>query len=414
MARVDAIVLGAGIVGTSVALHLAKRGMSVALVDKRGPGEETSYGNTGVIVGASVFPTAFPRSLKKLIQVALKRAPEANYHWGDLMKIAPWLWSYYRFSTLEKLKDSAVKLRPLMAHSVAEHEALMAESDALKYLRKTGWMTLYRSDAAYDAMKPQLEFGAHIGVAAQELDTAGALALEPNLSPVFRHALMWPDVASLSNPLAVTRAYAKRFQALGGVFVNGDARSLHRADGRWRVDTEDGPVDSAETVVALGPWAPDLLEPLGIKLPLGIKRGYHRHYNAKGNAALSRPIIDTQYGYALTPMEQGIRLTTGAEFASRDAAPTPVQFDRLLPAARDLFPLGEPNEAEPWLGRRPNMPDSLPVLGRAPGQQGLWLAFGHGHWGLTMAGVTGRLIGEMMTGTTPFTDPAPYRAERFM
>jgi D-amino-acid dehydrogenase len=414
MARVDAIVLGAGIVGTSVALHLAKRGMSVALVDKRGPGEETSYGNTGVIVGASVFPTAFPRSLKKLIEVALKRAPEANYHWGDLMKIAPWLWSYYRFSTLERLKDSAVKLRPLMAQSVAEHEALMAESDALKYLRKTGWMTLYRSDAAYDGMKPQLEFGAQIGVAAQELDTAGALALEPNLLPVFRHALMWPDVASLSNPLAVTRAYAKRFQALGGVLVNGDARSLHRADGRWRVDTENGPVDSAEAVVALGPWAPDVLEPLGIKLPLGIKRGYHRHFNAKGNAALSRPIIDTQYGYAISPMEQGIRLTTGAEFAARDAAPTPVQFDRVLPAARELFPLGEPNEAEPWLGRRPNMPDSLPVLGRAPGQQGLWLAFGHGHWGLTMAGVTGRLIGEMMTGNTPFTDPAPYRAERFM
>jgi len=115
-------------------------------------------------------------------------------------------------------------------------------------------MTLYRSDAAYDAMKPQLEFGAQIGVAAQELDTNGALALEPNLAPVFRHALMWPDVASLSNPLAVTRAYAKRFQALGGVLVNGDARSLHRADSRWRVDTQNGPVDSTEAVVALGPW----------------------------------------------------------------------------------------------------------------------------------------------------------------
>jgi len=117
MARTDAIVLGAGIVGTSVALHLAKRGLSVALVDKRGPGEETSYGNTGVIVGASVFPTAFPRNLKKLIQVAFKRAPEANYHWGDLLRIAPWLFSYYGWSSPEKLKDSAVKLRPLLSRS---------------------------------------------------------------------------------------------------------------------------------------------------------------------------------------------------------------------------------------------------------------------------------------------------------
>src|SRR5437764_3652620 len=172
--RTDAIGLGAGIVGTSVALQLAKRGLSVALVDRRGPGEETSYGNTGVIVGASVFPTAFPRSLKKLIQVALKRAPEANYHWRDLFKVAPWLVSYYRFSTLENLKDSAVKLRPLMSRSVAEHEALLQDSGAMKYLRKTGWITIYRSDAAFEAMKPQLEFGAQIGSAAQPLDTAGA------------------------------------------------------------------------------------------------------------------------------------------------------------------------------------------------------------------------------------------------
>ena len=299
--RTDAIVLGAGIVGTSVALQLAKRGLSVALIDRRGPGEETSYGNTGVIVGASVFPTAFPRSLKKLIQVALKRAPEANYHWGDLLKIAPWLVSYFRFSSLENLKDSAVKLRPLMSRAVAEHEELLQDSGAMKYFRKTGWITLYRSDAAFEAMKPQLEFGAQIGVAAQPLDTEGTRKLEPNLNPVFRHSLFWPDVASLSNPLMVTRAYAARLAALGGVVIKGDARSLHRADGKWRVDTDSGPIDAENAVVALGPWSPDVLEPLGIKVPLGIKRGYHRHFDAKGNASLTRPVIDTEYGYALTP-----------------------------------------------------------------------------------------------------------------
>ncbi len=388
----------------------------MTLVDKRGPGEETSYGNTGVIVGASVFPTGFPRSLSKLIQVAMKRAPEANYHLGDLLRIAPWLISYHGFSTEEKLKDSAVKMRPLMSRSVAEHKALLDESGALKYLRENGWLTLYRSAAAFEALQRQLEFGATIGVAAQELDIDGALALEPSLAPVFRHALMWPDVASLSNPLMVTRAFAARLAALGGTFVNGDARSLKRADGRWQVETAAGPVAATNAVVALGPWSTDVLEPLGIKVPLGIKRGYHRHYAPKGNAMLSRPVIDTEYGYALTPMEQGIRLTTGAEFAARDAPPTPVQFDRLLHHAQALFPLGEPNESTTWLGRRPNMPDSLPVLGRAPGQSGrdgLWLDFGHGHWGLTLGPVCGRLIAEMMTGATPFTDPAPYRAERF-
>jgi D-amino-acid dehydrogenase len=157
-----------------------------------------------------------------------------------------------------------------------------------------------------------------------------------------------------------------------------------------------------------------VIEPLGIRLPLAFKRGYHRHYRARGNAALTRPIVDIDYGYCLAPMDQGIRLTTGAEFAARDAKPTPVQFDRLLPAAQALFPLGEGVEREPWLGSRPCFADSRPVIGRAPGQDGLWLDYGHAHWGLTLGPVSGRLLAEMMTGATPFCDPKPYGAERFM
>jgi D-amino-acid dehydrogenase len=179
------------------------------------------------------------------------------------------------------------------------------------------------------------------------------------------------------------------------------------------VETTEGPLDAAQAVVALGPFAPDLLAPLGIKLPLGLKRGYHRHYRPTGNAALARPVVDTDTGYCLAPMEQGIRLTTGAEFAPRDAPPTPVQFDRLLPSARQLFPLGEQAETTTWMGSRPCFPDSRPVIGRAPGHAGLWLSYGHAHWGLTLGPATGRLLAEMMTGATPFCDPAPYRAERF-
>ena len=112
-------------------------------------------------------------------------------------------------------------------------------------------------------------------------------------------------------------------------------------------------------------------------------------------------------------MEQGIRLTTGAEFADRDAKPTPVQFDRLMPAARELFPLGDEVEAQPWMGSRPCFADSRPVIGRAPKQPGLWLDYGHAHWGLTLGPASGRHIAEMMTGATPFCDPKPYSAERF-
>jgi D-amino-acid dehydrogenase len=289
----------------------------------------------------------------------------------------------------------------------------MAEAGAEKYLRRNGWLKLYRSDASFRGTAHERALAQSWGIPHRAMDLDGARALEPSLNPVFRHAVHWEGTASVSNPLAVTQAYARRFNALGGVTLTGDARTLHRADGSWRIDTESGHLDAQEVVIALGPWGPDLLERLDIRLPLAIKRGYHRHYTPTGNASLARPVLDLDGGYVLAPMEQGVRLTTGAEFAARDAAPTPVQFDRLMPAAKELFPLGAPVEPQPWIGARPCFADSRPVIDRAPNQSGLWLAYGHGHWGLTLGPATGRLLAEMMTGGTPFMDPAPFRATRF-
>jgi D-amino-acid dehydrogenase len=413
MARTDAVVLGAGIVGTSIALHLAKRGMSVALVDRRGPGEETSYGNAGVIEGNTLLPHPFPAGLSALFRIATKQATEANYHLSFLPQVAPWILAYRANSRLERRIEFAGHMRPLFARAIPEHEALMAEAGAERYLRKDGWIKLYRSEAAFAATARERDLAGQYGLPLRVLDVEGTQALEPALAPVFRRAVHWPGAASVSNPLAVTRAYAARFAALGGMVLTGDVRSLYRDGSSWRIDTPQGRLDAGQAVIALGPWAPDLLKPLGIDLPLAVKRGYHRHFRPRGNAGLTRPVVDTEIGYCVAPMEQGLRLTTGAEFAARDAPPTPEQLDRLMPAANALFPLGEPVEATPWLGSRPCFADSKPVIGRAPGQPGLWLAYGHAHWGLTLGPVTGRLLAEMMTGATPFCDPAPYSAERF-
>ena len=413
MARADAIVLGAGIVGVSVALHLVKRGLAVALIDRGEPGRGTSYGNTGIIESNTLFPAAFPAGLKSLIRIALKRAPEANYHASFLAQVMPWLLAFRRNSAPERLIATMRAMRPLFACALAEHEALAAEAQAGRYLRHTGWLKLYRSDRRFDATARERAFATELGLPVRVMDVDAALALEPALAPAFRHAVFWEEAASVTNPLALTRAYAARFVALGGVTVAGDARSLHRLSSRWRVETAQGPIDAETAAVTLGPWAPDLLGPLGVNLPLAVKRGYHRHFGARGNASLARPVLDADNGYCLAPMEQGIRITTGAEFAARDAAPTPVQLNRVLPAARGLFPLGDAVEGKPWIGARPCFADSRPVIGPAPGQLGLWLAYGHGHSGLTLGPVTGRLIAEMMTGATPFCDPAPYRAERF-
>jgi D-lysine oxidase len=414
VARTDAIVLGAGIVGTSTALQLAKRGMAVALVERAGVGEQTSYGNSGVIEGSTVLPPTFPKRMAALARVALKQASEANYHWSFLPKVAPWLWAFRANSNPRRLAENARANRPMFAHALAEHETLMEESGATSYLRKTGWIKLYRDERSFAGLKLELELAKEFGLPLNLLDAAGAQKLEPSLNPVFAHGVFWPKAASLSNPLAVTRAYAARFAALGGVTLTGDARTLHRSGAGWRVETDEGGIDAGEVVVALGPWAPDLLEPLGLKLPMAVKRGYHRHFTAQGNAVLTRPVVDVDYGYLITPMEQGIRLTTGAEFAARDAGPTPVQFDRLMPAAKALFPLGARADGNTWMGARPCFADSRPVVGRAPGLKGIWLAIGHAHWGLTLGPATGRLLADMMAGATPFVDPAPYRAERLL
>ncbi|MFL5166920.1 MAG: NAD(P)/FAD-dependent oxidoreductase, partial [Microvirga sp.] len=225
--------------------------------------------------------------------------------------------------------------------------------------------------------------------------------------------LHFPEPVGVKDPHALTIAYAGLLGKLGGVLARGDAASLEPAGEGWRVTTDKGAVEAREVVVALGAWADVVTGRLGYRLPLGVKRGYHMHYKPAGNAVLNHTVLDAETGYAMAPMARGIRLTTGAEFADRDAPKTPVQLARAEPVARQLFPLGERLDPEPWMGVRPCTPDMLPVIGPAPRHGGLWFAFGHAHHGLTLGPVTGRLLAEMMTGEKPFIDPTPYRADRF-
>jgi D-amino-acid dehydrogenase len=410
----NVIVLGAGIVGISAALHLQKRGVSTVLVDRQGPGEGTSYGNAGIIEGNTLFPYPFPRSIKALLRVALKRATEANYHVSFLPWIARWLLKVRAATNAEGLETAARTMRPLFERALAEHEALVEASGAQRYLRHTGWLRVYRSENALDKMAREFALADEYGIPYEKLSVEQSLMLEPSLSPVFKQGVLWPKASSYSNPFAVSRAFNAHYLSLGGEFAKGDAKTLARANGGWKVSSEEGDFHAEEAVVALGPWSPDILAPLGIDLPLAVKRGYHWHFAAKGNASLSRPVLDAETGFILGPMEQGIRITTGAEFAHRDAPATPAQLDRVMPYAKELFPLGDPVEPKPWMGSRPCFPDSRPVIGRAPGQKGLWLDYGHGHSGLTLGPVSGRLLAEMMTGASAFTDPAPFAAERFL
>jgi D-amino-acid dehydrogenase len=302
---------------------------------------------------------------------------------------------------------------PLISRSLVEHEALIVEAGVPHLLRRTGWIKLFRSNATLDKGVADLDRARRYGVEADVLDNHEIAAREPNLSGTFTGAIHWPAPGFVPDPGALTKAYAALFVRRGGRFIEADARTLTQREAAWRVDGPNGALAAREAVIALGPWSDDVFRPLGYDMPLGIKRGYHLHLAPRGNAVLNHPVLDSDRGYLLAPMNRGIRLTTGAEFARRDAPPSPVQIERTLPVARELFPLGPAIDAAPWMGRRPCMPDMLPVIGKAARHAGLWFDFGHQHHGLTLGPVTGRLLAEMMTGEEPLADPRPFAPGRF-
>lgn len=408
------IVLGAGMVGVSVALHLRRRGREVTLLDRQAPGEGASFGNGGLIQREAVYPHPFPRALAELRRIATNKATDVHYHTLALPGFASPLLRYWWHSEPTRYLHAVQAFSALIATCLDEHRALAEGTEATALLRPIGWMKLYAEAASFEAALAQAHQAKRdFGVNFQALDGAALAAAEPHLQVRREGAIHWTDPYSVSDPQALTLGYARQFTEAGGRLALGDAMSLARAGAGWRVQANDGPVEAEEVVVALGAHAVELTRRLGYAPPYFGKRGYHMHYRMQGNAVLNRPILDMQSGFLLAPMRAGVRLTTGAEFARLDAPATPVQLERAEPVARELLPLADRVEATPWMGVRPCTPDMLPIIGPLPGQKGAWCAFGHAHQGLTLGPTTGRLLAEMMGGEAPFLDPAPYAATRF-
>ncbi|MFL6666243.1 MAG: NAD(P)/FAD-dependent oxidoreductase [Burkholderia ambifaria] len=410
----DVIVLGAGIVGVSSALHLQDRGLRVALVDRRAPGEETSHGNAGLIERSSVVPYAFPRRLGTLLRYARNRSVDLYWDYKALPAYAGWLARFWRESSPQRLAAAARDMLPLVAASVVEHDALLARTDAQPLVHDGGWLEAFRSPALFEAeTRAQQRMADAHGLRMSVLDTRALREREPGIGDAFCGAFHWQDPKTVSSPGGLTKAYARLFERDGGTFVHGDATTLAQVRDGWQVDTEHGPISARSAVIALGPWSDHVFAPLGYRIPLRAKRGYHMHY-LPTRAPLNVPVCDTEAGFVVAPMEGGrLRLTTGVEIALRDAPPTGVQLARAEPLARDAFGIGERLDPAPWLGMRPCTPDMRPVIGPAPRHRHLWFAFGHCHHGLTLGPASGRLLAEMITGAPTYIDPHPYRPARF-
>ncbi len=408
-------VIGAGMVGVCCALELQRRGLGVQLIDRKLPGQETSFGNAGVMARSSLIPFNNPGLWSSLPRLASNKTAQFRYSPIYVMRQLKWVAGFLRRARSADFDETTRALDQLIRLSLPEHRRLLQAAGATQRLREDGWIFLYPNQQAFANSRMTRDVLDQFGVATQELDQSALQQLEPHLNPIFERALWIKDASSVDNPGEVVQAYAKLFHAQGGSFVQREVTGLQRdAQGAWQVHSTDGQTSSADKVViALGPWANDLLAPLGLAAPLAFERGYHQHFAPVPGATLGRPVYDTAGGYVLAPMEAGLRLTTGVELADRDAPRNLAQLQMSEIAARKAFPLGAKSGTE-WMGRRPTLPDSRPLIGQAPRQPGLWLALGHQHIGFSTGPGTALILADLMQGETCMVDPNPFRSERFL
>ncbi|BCQ61043.1 hypothetical protein PBOI14_27930 [Pseudomonas sp. Boi14] len=300
------------------------------------------------------------------MRYGLNQQSDVRYSLRHLPKAGPWLLQYWRHSSPKGLAAATRAMLPLIERCVSEHLALARPANMLQLIADGGWLEAFNDPQAFDFAQRAAADLRDYQLNYRVLDRAELLALEPGLHPEVVGGLHWLDPKTVSDPGGLTRGYAELFKQRGGQFVIGDALSLTQVEGGWQVHSELGPITAQEVVVALGPQASGIFEPLGYRIPLAIKRGYHMHYAALPGTRLQHPILDPVGGYVLAPMVGGIRLTTGIEFADCDDPINEIQLRRCEALARNFYPLGERLDAEPWLGRRPCLPDMCPVIGPAP------------------------------------------------
>jgi D-amino-acid dehydrogenase len=410
--KADVIVLGAGIVGVSAAYAARQRGLQVVLVDRREPGSETSYGNAGILSSGSILPLNKPSLWGALPAYATNR--HAALRWDPAWAFAniDWVVRFLANATPSRIKPRATALHGLIGASLKLHREWIVKADAAQRIRETGWLKAWRSDAV-DAAKDEQAFLAEYGIESRVLDRQAISALEPNILPVYKVGLLHTQTASVDSPGAVVKAYARMFTGSGGEIRRSEIKAIVPDGDGWRVMLADGAISARHVVVALGPWSADLLRPLGYRVPLAFERGYHREFKPNPARSLQRPIHDAEGSFLMTPMEQGIRVTSGVELTARDAPSSFAQLDQVIPLARGVVEFGDA-VGEQWRGARPTLPDSLPMIGRAPRHAGLWLAFGNQHIGFTTGPATGAAIAAMIGGAQPSFDATPFAPSRYL
>ncbi|MGP5231235.1 NAD(P)/FAD-dependent oxidoreductase [Psychrobacter celer] len=412
--RYEVIVIGAGMVGTSIAWHLQKNNSQVLLLDKKLPGSETSYGNAGLIQREAIHTHPFPRQLTEMIRVLPNQGTDIRYRIPALLRYHQALLQYWKYSVPATVKKIEAEWQTLIAHCTSEHQTMISASGADELITRDGWLQLHRSEDTFKEAIESAIAAREQGVEHNVLSLAELKAMEPSANfDGFVGAIHWLNSWQVSNPSALVKAYAKNFEEMQGTIKESDVKEIVKEGEGWKIITDKETYYSDKLVIAAGPWSNDLIKPLGYNLPLFPMRGYHQHFKVTDKNTIHHSMFDMDKGFVMGPMQQGIRITTGAEMTTMNAPKNFGQLQTVLKFARKILPLDDAVESEAWAGSRPCMPDMKPVIGPAPKHDKLWFAFGHSHQGFTLGPMTGRIVEEMIHDKPLLVDITPFSAQRF-
>lgn len=411
--KLPVVVVGAGIVGVCCALYLLRSGHQVTLLDRGGPGEATSFGNGSIITEEAVVPVQSPGVVWKVPGMLADPLGPLAIRWRYLPKLAPWLLQFVRASTPDRVEEISMALKALLSGARTAYDPLVQMAGIQDMIQRSGWLSVYETLAGFQAYEPMLELQRRRGVKFEVLQAEELRQLEPSLAPIFERGVFYPDVSHTVDNFRFVQELAAAFVRSGGQIRREQVGGFDAGEGVVKaVLTDTGRINCRAVVIAAGAWSKTLTSMLGSRPPLETERGYHLTLPHPG-VSPRLPIYSTERGFVCTPLERGLRIAGTVELGGLEAKPNWQRAEVLYENANRWFPGLDRTDETRWMGFRPSMPDSVPVIGPAPYHRNAVFAFGHGHCGLSLAARTGALVAAVIEGRDPGIDMTPYRADRF-
>ena len=410
-------VIGAGMVGVAAASFLQRDGHAVTLIDPQPPGQGASFGNAGCFNPSSVVPIAMPGTLKKVPRYLLDPLGPLSIRWSYLPTLAPWLIRYIRAGTPERIEKQAFALKAILGPCLETLLPLARDAGAERFIARNGILIVYRTEASWNDDAYAWDIRKRHGIARYELNADELRQFDPNLSRDYIRGKHLFKNGHALDPGGLVAALADAVQRDGGKLVRARATGFAFDGDKLTAVRTDGPEVAADAVVvAAGAHSKPLASELGNPVPLETERGYHLVLSSP-EVTPRVPTSDADCKFVATPMDAGIRFAGTVELAGLQAPPNWRRAERLLELGRKMFPQLPATPAKDrvklWMGHRPGMPDSLPVLGRSQRSADVFYAFGHGHVGMTGGPYTGKVIADLVAGRPAPIDLAPFRPDRF-